>query len=260
MAIWFGAFALVAAAAIMGIGIAIYPHDMGPHAIATIAGILGEAALVVLVLDRITRAQERRDWAIARRTAGELMAASAVDVMRLCGVRWSRQAYGAHIDRYEEFVRIADIHFADLRSNLQALVVGVSPDENHDARRIEMRIAWLLEHLRPRPTTASRPAYDLEVVAATATLVHQFVSRDPELLGAIQAARKVAEDVAVDPKRDAEAFWSARMRLQTDLLAGGNLARGIWFDMEGELAVKYFALDAVLLGVIGPVENHAITA
>ena len=196
ISIRFGAVALAAAVVIMGLGVVVYPHDMGPHVVATLAGILGEAALVVLVLDRITRAQERRDWAVARRTVAELMAASAVDLMRLCGVRWSQQAHRSNIQRYGEFVGIADVHVAAFRSNLQALVHGVKPDEYHEARRIEMRIAWLLEQLRARPETPSRPAYALEVLTATATLVEQFVARDRELRAAISSARDVVDDSA----------------------------------------------------------------
>lgn len=75
----FGAAAFMTATALFIIGAAVYGHEMGPAIIASVAGIFAEAALVVLLLDRIARVQEARDWAFVRHTVGQRMAAAMVE-------------------------------------------------------------------------------------------------------------------------------------------------------------------------------------
>ena len=115
----FGIGALVCAAVIFAGGAIAYGGEMGPHAFATGAAILAEAALVLLVLDGVQTAQHRRDWHFVRRLGGQRMVATMVDVMRLCNVCWNRAVFDENIGRYPEFLRLAELHLAD-----PALAVG----------------------------------------------------------------------------------------------------------------------------------------
>lgn len=83
----FGIASFLFAAGLFAVGAAVYERDMGPAILGGVAGIFAEAALVVLLLDRVTRLQEARDWAFVQQTVGRRMAATMVDIMRLAGIR-----------------------------------------------------------------------------------------------------------------------------------------------------------------------------
>jgi hypothetical protein len=246
-----GLAVLTCSLVLLGVGVAVYGKEMGPHVIATVAGILGEAALVVLVLDRIARAQEKRDWRFVRQTIGQRMAACVVDVVRLCGVKWSPRAYAANIDRYREFVGIADLHLADLRSNVEGLALGAEPRDYDTARWVELRLAWLVQQARQLPGQPTPPTYDLTVLSETATAISAFLERDPGFASNMASASEGVAKMRLEAPLDVDRFWSARMTAQSQLLTSPMqehmTARGIWFDISGELAVRYFALDAALL-------------
>jgi hypothetical protein len=65
----FGLFALLVAAGVFSAGSIVYGDEMGPHIYAIIVGVFAEAALVLLVLDRIAHNEKQREWAFVRRTA-----------------------------------------------------------------------------------------------------------------------------------------------------------------------------------------------
>jgi hypothetical protein len=60
--LFLGLLTILLSAGLAAISFMAYGKEMGPHIFATIIGILGEAALVVLVLDRMANSQKLREW------------------------------------------------------------------------------------------------------------------------------------------------------------------------------------------------------
>ena len=77
--IFFGLLVLLLSAGLAALSFVVYGEEMGPHILATIIGILGEAALVVLVLDRMAKSQERREWRFTGTVVSRGVAACMVD-------------------------------------------------------------------------------------------------------------------------------------------------------------------------------------
>jgi hypothetical protein len=245
----FGAASFVLAVGLFATGAAVYGRDMGPAILGGIAGIFAEAALVVLLLDRIVRSQEARDWAFVRETMGERMAAAMVDVMRLAGIRWSELALNANRDRHAEFVEVAEVHLADLRSNLEGLALRAEPGDYRAARRVELRLAWLLRILRPEPDEAVVPGPEWPIVIDTARAITAFLKRDESSMSVIGLGH---DSPSGSPSQTQlmDALWMERMRTQQqthDRETGTVASRGILFDVDGDLAVTYFAIDAALI-------------
>lgn len=245
----FGLCALLVALTLFSVSYLIYDDEIGPHIYATLAGVFAEAALVVLVLDQISRNQERREWSFVRRAVGERIAAAMVDVMRLFVVRWSPMAYEANNARYDEFVTVAELHLADLRSNLQSLALGAEPRDYREARRIELRLAWLIRYLRVGTASPTHPDRELLfVVTETARLTKNFLHRESRYAPTLATA---AQTVARTRVVDADAFFTARQEAQATVsqleVGDSRSPSGIMFDVEGELALKYFAIDSSLL-------------
>src|SRR5690349_10481796 len=117
--LFLGFLALLSSAGLAALSFAVYGEEMGPHIFATIIGILGEAALVVLILDRMAASQKQREWRFVGAVVSHGVAACMVDLTRLYGVRWDLESYHVNSNRYSEFVQILRLHLANLRSNLE---------------------------------------------------------------------------------------------------------------------------------------------
>jgi hypothetical protein len=249
LTVTFGAASFVLAVGLFATGAAVYGRDMGPAVFGGIAGIFAEAALVVLLLDRVVRLQEARDWAFVRETMGDRMAAAMVDVMRLAGIRWSALALKANRDRHAEFVGLAEVHLADLRSNLEGLALRAEPADYRAARRVELRLAWLLRSLRPEPREAVVPGPEWPIVVDTAQAISAFLRIDDSPMS-VPGLRHDSAPSSQSQTQLMDAFWIERMHMQQqihDLDTGTVASRGILFDIDGDLAVSYFALDAALI-------------
>jgi hypothetical protein len=245
-----GLAALGTSLGLLAVGIVIYGHEMAPHVLATIAGVFAEVALVVLVLDRLARAQAKQSWSFVRGVVGRRMAASMVDVIRLCGIRWSPDAYAANHERHDEFVRLAELHLADLRSNVQGLAIAAEPGDYRDARKIELRLAWLVRYLREPSHRVGRPGSEYFVASDTARLIQRFLDGEQEFGSTLALADKIVAKTWGDQPADRERFWRARMAAQNALLRltqERGSTPGIVLDIDGDLAMKYFALDCKLL-------------
>jgi hypothetical protein len=245
----FGVASFVLAVGLFATGAAVYGRDMGPAILGGIAGIFAEAALVVLLLDRVVRLQEARDWAFVRETMGERMAATMVDVMRLAGVRWSALALKANRDRHAEFVNVAEVHLADLRSNLEGLALRAEPADYRAARRVELRLAWLVRVLRPEPDEAVVPGPEWPIVIDTTRAIRAFLRRD-EFPRSSTLPGHESVPGSQSQMQLMDVFWMERMRMQQrihDSEMGEVASRGILFDIDGDLAITYFAIDAALI-------------
>jgi hypothetical protein len=219
-----GVAALAGAVAVGGAGFAVFGGEMGPHLVAALAGMLGEAALVVLVLDRMSRSQELRDWKFADDIVNHAVAACIVDVMRFCGIWWSPECCRANISRYEEFLGVLQLHVAGLRSNLESLVLRAELQSYQDARVIERRFGWLSNVLSRRPD-GDRPAPGFEMIADTVRRAEGLVgsSQDLELGHGMRSARRIRAaagpiDYPASSPAAADRFWAVRMSAQAEFL------------------------------------------
>jgi hypothetical protein len=259
-----GISALALAATLIILGFGLYGAEMGPHTIATAAGILGEVALVVLVLDRVANAQRKREWNFIQTLIGHGIAACMVDIVRLCGVRWSPRAYSANIDRYGEFVQIARLDVVNLRSNLEGLALIAEPMSYGQARRIERRLAWLADYLGSIPGEPARPGVEFQRVVETIMLIGEFFLDTTEVEFSANSSTANSIIVSLGPIRSPEAtieaadeFMAVRHKAQTEILRRRSAGEiGIWYDIDQQLAPAYLAIDHALFVRI----SHAIEA
>lgn len=170
--------------------------------------------------------------------------------MRLAGTRWSPIAFTANLERHGEFVRLAEIHLADLRSQLEGLAIRAEPGDYRDARRVELRLGWLVRYLRDSTTAATPPGAEWPVIIDTTRRIRTFLRQDASLKAAMAWADKFVAPPQMEDAVDLDAFWMERMTAQERLLESSRKAsqspRGILFDIDGDVAVQYFALDAEL--------------
>jgi hypothetical protein len=245
----------------------VYGTEMGPHIFATIIGILGEAALVVLVLDRMAKSQQQREWRFVGTIVSHGVTSCMVDLMRLYGIRWGPETFRAHSDRYDEFMQKLRLHLASLQSNLEGLALGAEPAVYEQARKIERRVAWMANYLSDRPSSGARPwRAELGLIRSTMKLAGEFMQatvaaefRD-NLIKAADAMADLGE-IESPEKSDAAAdrFWELRMDSQGEMLRRNpsikpemlhNISSeglGIFYDVDEELAPFYFAIDFKLI-------------
>jgi hypothetical protein len=249
-----GLAAIVLAGILTAVGFVIYGNEMGPHFIAVSIGILGEVTVVVLVLDRMASSQKMREWSFVESVVSHGVSACMVDLLRLCGVRWSPASFARNGARYEEFVRIARLHLANLRSNLEGLALGAEPERYEQARRIELRLAWLTDYLSQIPDGQRGPGAEYEIILSTMRLTGEFLQATSTAefrtlfvtAGAIVTALGEIRSPQ-ESDRAADKFWDARMRAQNEMLRlNPALGTGILYDIDQALAPVYFAIDYAL--------------
>jgi hypothetical protein len=264
--LFLGLLALLLSAGLAGLSFVVYGQEMGPHIFAAIFGILGEAALVVLVLDRMANSQKQREWRFVGTVVSHGVAACMVDLTRLYGVRWGLEAYRVNSDRYGEFVQMLRLHLANLESNLEGLALGTEPDVYEQARKIELRVAWMANYLIDKPISAARPRqWEFEIILSTMKLAGKFMQATvaAEFAGNLGKAGDTMVNVGEiesPEKSDAAAsrFWMLRMGCQNELLRlypslkpetlrhDQSAGVGIWYDIDQTLAPFYFAIDFML--------------
>jgi hypothetical protein len=176
-----------------------------------------------------------------------------VDIVRLCCVTWSSRGFDSNIGRYREFARIAQLHFADLRSSIEGLALGAAPTDYERARRIELRIDWMIDKLGTEPDSPQTPPREvLSTLVDTHASIQSFLIASSLLDKTSKTAREI-ELLIRDgtPIEDMNGFVAARMAAQTELLKrwemSGVHVAGIWFDVDQELALGYFLIDSILL-------------
>ena len=198
--------------------------------------------------------QKQREWAFVRRKiVGQRMAACMVDILRLCCVRWSSRAYSSNVSRYGEFVNIAQMHFADVRSSIEGLALGAEPSDYEFARKMELRLGWIIDKIGIKPEFSQEPPQAVySIVLETHAEIHQFlvaesiIHRISKLVAEIEPS--ILDKTSID---DMNKFFFRRMVAQNELLKlqgrNSSSVRGIWFDVDQELALGYFVIDSILL-------------
>jgi hypothetical protein len=201
----------------------------------------------------LTQKQKQGEWAFVRKVVGQRMAACMVDILRLCCVRWSSIAYSSNVSRYGEFVHIAQMHFADLRSSIGGLALGAEPSDYEFARKMELRIGWMIDKFETKPEFPQEPPQWMHsIVLGTHKEIHQFlvaesgIDKVSKIVSEIEPS--ILDKTSID---DMNNFFFRRMAAQNELLKlqerSGSPAQGIWFDLDQELALGYFAIDSILL-------------
>jgi hypothetical protein len=235
-----GLSALALAVILTAVGFVIYGKEMGPHIIAVSIGILGEAAVVVLVLDRVTGRQKKEEWSFVRRVVGHGASACMVDLLRFCCIRWSPKAFDANHERYDEFVRITRLHLANWRSNLEGLALGAEPGAYEQAWQIGFQLAWLADQLSQVPNCSRRPGPEYQIVLKTMHQIGEFLialTRE-EFEDHLATARAIIKDLdrIRSPEESDEAaddFFHARQSAQEKLIRlKPTLGLGIWYDIS----------------------------
>jgi hypothetical protein len=276
--LFLGLLALLLSAVLVVVSFVVYGTEMGPHILATVIGILGEAALVVLVLDRMAKSQQQREWRFVGTIVSHAVTSCMVDLMRLYGIRWGPETFRANSDRYDEFVQKLRLHLANLQSNLEGLALGAEPAVYEQARKIERRVAWMANYLSDKPSSGARPwQAELDLILSTVKLAGEFMQatvaaefRD-NLIKAADAMADLGEIESPEKSNAAaDRFWEFRMDSQEEMLHRNPSIKpkmlhdipsdglGIFYDVDDELAPFYFAIDFKLFDSIN--DGAAITS
>ena len=250
-----GVVAGVLAGAIVALSLVFAFQQMGPNLLSEAAGLLLGVALAVLIVDRVTARQRRRDWRFAHDIVARRMAATVVDTMRLLSIRRDRDTYAAHRHRMVEFADLCQFHFDDLDSNITALATIVDPPHYEASRTIELHLAWLVRTLTRRLSDELTPiaAWELQSAGQVTQMVMDYLHIDTD-----SAAREISDEVLQYlesaeargyPVSAVSALLSERFGIQTSILDRYAPARkpGIMMDADLDLAVRYFTIDWWLL-------------
>lgn len=252
-----GTVALLLGLLIAAIGLAVYGVSVGTNLLAGASDLLISIAVAILIIDRINRINSRRQWLAAYHALYGLLAAGFVDVMRLLYIYSGEEAYTANASRHEEFVDIATMHVSDLRGTIQGFAAVIDPAAYTLCRTIERRLSWMVRTLSANRGRPEVYPHEFELMNITGKLLAAFIaSEDGQRYS---AATNSAETALLecgfrhDLKMRFEPGEAMRYRLpaQSQMIRNNsNLApraQGIYYDVDNELAMYYFALDQRLL-------------
>ena len=192
----------------------------------------------------------------------QTMAMLFVDLMRLLYVASSDVAKGANVERYVEFIRLADQHFDDLRSRIAASSVILDAHSHKQIDQLELRLSWMLGRLKNGPNLSGEYRSYFTKMMQIGTALHELC------LGAAgehyqSITTHVEENVERSLKQSRRGVGSPslnetfllRLKLQTELLSESHELENssistIADDMDQDFAIRYFVLDYQLLRVI----------
>src|SRR6476469_9036548 len=248
-----GIVALLLGILIAIIGLIVYGVSVGTNLLAGASDLLISIAVATFIIDRINHANSRRQWLAAYHALHGLVAAAFVDVMRLLYVYSDEKAYAANVSRYEEFVDIANMHVNDLRGTVQGFAAVIDPPAYTLCRTVERRLSWMVRTLsvnRGRPGVYAR---ELELMATTGKLLAEFIASEDSgrYSAAVHSAETALLACGFTPDRRMgsapEEVMRYRLPAQSRMIrSNSNLeprVRGIYYDIDNELAMYYFALD-----------------
>ncbi|MFY9558778.1 MAG: hypothetical protein WAQ52_00955 [Terriglobales bacterium] len=195
----------------------------------------------------------------ARVALVELAAMLFVDIMRLFCVSGSDAARSANATRYGEFIGIADQHIKELSAQITRLVAAQDAVISIEASDVEKKLVWAVERLRGDHVLDRSWSEMATRLATIAMVTRSFCERAaPEYYARCQAdaSTTLEEWKASRPRISlADAFVRARFGIQSRLLV--RLKRSVGLDIgtikddiDRVLAVPYFTIDNVLLGVL----------
>jgi hypothetical protein len=238
------------------IGLKIYGATVGTNLLAGASDLLVGIAVATFIIERVDRVHIRRQWLTAYQALNGLLATTFVDVMRLLTVHSSVEAYKANINRYGEFVDIARLHTEDLRGTIQGFASVLDPTLHTRCRNIERRLSWMVHTLAGNRGSPIIHPHELTFMAATGKLLAEFIAREDNNRYATAAA---SADTALrdcgfilsHPGADPGEVMRYRFAAQTKMIENDDQlpphVPGIYYDVDNELAMYYFALDQILL-------------
>lgn len=255
-----GVTALLFGIIIAVIGLEAYGVSVGTNLLAGASDLLISIAVATFIIERIDRVNTRRQWLSAYHALHGLLAATFVDVMRLLTVYSSMEAYEANVNRYREFVDFATLHVEDLRSTAQGFSSVLDPAVHTLCRTIERRLSWMVHTLSAdRGGPGLRP-HELVFMAAIGKSLSEFIEKEDNdrYSTAIHSAETALLDCGLTPSRLAGSepgeIMRYRMSAQSRIIENDSHllphVPGIYYDVNNELAMYYFALDQMLLAVM----------
>lgn len=255
-----GMAALLLGILVAVIGLVIYGVSVGTNLLAGASDLLISIAVATFIIDGINRANSRRQWLAAYRALHGLLAASFVDVMRLLYVYSDEKAYRANVGRYEEFVDIAAMHVNDLRGTVQGFAAVIDPPAYTLCRTVERRLSWMVRTLSVNRGGPGIYVRELDLMALTGRLLAEFIASEDSgrYSAAVHSAESALLECGFAPDRRLgsvpEEVMTYRLPAQSRMIRNNsNLkprVQGIYYDIDNELAMYYFALDQRLLAEI----------
>ena len=248
-------------ALILGILIAVIEHiaygsSVGENLLATASGILISLAVATLIIDRINRLNKQRQWLVVYEALHGLLAAAFVDVMRLIHIHSNEAASMANVSRRQEFIDTATMRVNDLRGTLQGLVAVMDPAEYATCRTIERRLSWMVHIFSVGRSESTIYTTGLKIMVDSGELLAGFISKgdDTRYSDAIHSAKGALQKCGLTSDQVGLTLgevMSYRFRAQSQLLEANRGLRsrtqGIYYDIDNELSIYYFALDQRLL-------------
>ncbi|MFD8004951.1 hypothetical protein [Streptomyces mirabilis] len=252
-----------AASLAAGIGLAVTSvlliDGMTGNLVSEAVGILIDIAIFSLILERISAMQRRREWDFAYRVLIESTASAFVDVMRILYVRSSLAAFSSNIDRHEEFVKLAMLHAATLRSNIEGFATALTPEAHSLCRRTEQRLLWMIDRLSQTPSDPVAETQSFSRMNQMAMELVDFCQREGgrkfqiDQQAISEALRSVRESqTGLHEPASLDELFRFRLRAQSEFLRSSQIpssstVQGIRDDFDNRYSIGYFLLDCALL-------------
>ena len=252
-----GVFALASTLLWSTAGIILYGSAMMPNLFAELAGVSIEIAIAILIIERLSRAHQRRQSAFVYGILSDRAAVTFVDVMRLLWIRSSVSALRYNGERYDEFYQLAELHLAEYRSNIEGFAGSLEPAAHEAVRRIDRRLTWAISKLGARPEMATGCLEFEVLMRETGKALVIFLEgayHEPyqrEVVAVEQALRTASSDTTDGQDEPLERAFYMRLRAQDALVRDRGSEQptppGVWYDIDNDLAMPYFLIDHHLL-------------
>lgn len=169
-----------ASALLLGVGLAVagvlaYGSNMTANLLAGFAGAAVEIAVAVLIIDRVTAARRRRQWAFAYDAMSDRLAVTFVDVMRILWIKFSEAAAAVNEERMPYFEQLAHLHLAELRSNIEGFATALEPRSHDLCRRVDRRLSWAIAQMIELPSGSVRQREMVGLMRETGELLIEFL-------------------------------------------------------------------------------------
>lgn len=247
-----GGISLVLAVVPAIVGLQQFGRDMLGNLLAEVSGVLLEVALVLLVLDWLTKRNQRREWHFAYSTISKRFAVVFVDIMRLLFMLYRQKEL--KVERFNNFLDVGFEHLGNLRSHIEGFAVAFEPSTHQQCRQIEQQFSWMLGRIKRGEQRRS----DFFMMKKLADSLDAFLqsSDDLEYAETKHTIEKALSEYNNDFRHnsaslDVDTVLSIRLRVQDDLLSTTSSQQqqilGILDDSEMKYSVSYFVIDFLIL-------------
>ena len=212
---------------------------------------------LVKMLRRVFQRNEK--VAFALHTISHAMTMVFVDLMRLLYVATSDIARTANVERYGEFIDVAEQHFADLRNHIARSSNELDAQLNELSLNLDKRISFILGRLKRGPNLYDKNDDCFEKMKQIGQQVDSFCTfavskKYGEVVDLVDAYLcRVMEEFGITLETASlDSIFRLRLHVQSQLLQSGfSLDESKIFtiadDMDQDFGVYYFVLDKKLL-------------